>query len=122
VTSISSAQTDLTELVASHPRLVLLFWASWCPHCRRFRPVFEAAAAAHPDLDFASFQVDADGADETLLDDLGLSSVPATLFFAGGVWIDSVFGEQSAADLDDALGRLRLEPVSPGAAEPVAVG
>jgi thiol-disulfide isomerase/thioredoxin len=114
VTLIPSQHVSLSDLVDSHDRLAVLFWASWCPHCQRFRPVFEAVAAAHPDITFATRQIDGDETVESEFDDLNLTGVPAVLLFADGEWVDSLFGELSPAMLNKAFNQLRTTAVPVG--------
>lgn len=48
----AEVQPDATRPV------VMDFNATWCGPCKRFEPIFEAAATAHPDVVFLSIDVD----------------------------------------------------------------
>jgi len=49
---------DRDVLRADEPTVVA-FWAEWCPHCRRFRPLFESASSARRER-FAIIRLDQD--------------------------------------------------------------
>jgi thioredoxin len=70
------------------------FTADWCPFCRRFEPVFEAASARHPGLAFAVADVSDDA--DPRWDAYGIQVVPTVLHFVDGTHVDR---------LDGALGR-----------------
>ena len=61
-----------TVLEASEPTVVM-FWATWCPFCRRFRKDFEELAASRP-WRFAA--VSLDDYDDPLWDDFAVDVVP----------------------------------------------
>src|SRR5690242_17705309 len=56
--------------------LVACLCAEWCTSCRSYRAVFDAAAAAHPDLAFRWVDIE-DAAD--LLDDIDVENFPTIL-------------------------------------------
>jgi len=73
--------------------IVVAFWAEWCPHCRRFRPLFESASDARGER-FAIVRLDAD--DNPLWDRYAVAVVPTVALFRDG---------RLAARRDGVLGR-----------------
>jgi len=69
------------EVLRSPEPIVVMFWAEWCPFCRRFRPAFDAAAAA-AEGQFAVVRLDDE--DNPLWDTYGVEVVPSLAFFRGG--------------------------------------
>jgi thioredoxin 1 len=47
------------ELIKKPGILMLDFWATWCPPCRMFGPIFEAAAGKHTDITWGKIDTDA---------------------------------------------------------------
>jgi thioredoxin 1 len=41
MSKIIENKSDLDKMLNECPRLLVLFYASWCPHSRRFLPIFE---------------------------------------------------------------------------------
>lgn len=71
---------DLARAVAEQERLFLLFFASWCPFCTRFLPVYEQLAREKE----GCFMIALDDA-ETMADRYAVEVYPTVLFIEKGV-------------------------------------
>lgn len=100
---------DLTlaqfEPAVLKPGILLVdFWAAWCAPCRMFAPVFERAAAAHPDAVFAKVDVDAE---QELAGSLQIRSIPTLMVFRDGIMVFEQPGMLPGAVLDDLLAKVK---------------
>jgi thioredoxin 1 len=80
------ATTTLTEAefgqtISENGIVFVDFWADWCPPCKMFGPVFEAASETHTDAVFAKIDTDAE---RELAGGLGISSIPTLMAFRDG--------------------------------------
>jgi thioredoxin 1 len=80
------------------------FWAEWCGPCRRFAPVFEAAAEKHADVVFA--KVDTEAQPE-LSQAFNIMSIPTLMAFRDGVLLFSQPGALPASALDELVEGLK---------------
>lgn len=62
-------------------KCVVLFYASWCPDCHRFMPVFDAAAEKSR-LPIIKARTDAD--ENPIWDDFKIEVVPTVVLFENG--------------------------------------
>ena len=102
--------STLTMTSANHDEtvkegIVLIdFWATWCPPCRRFGPIFEKVSDQNPDAVFA--KVDTDDQPE-LQAMYGVSSLPTLVVYRDGI---PVFGQPGALPepaLQDIISQVR---------------
>lgn len=77
------------ELVNSQKVVLVEFFATWCPHCRKMMPVVEQVKMLL-DGRAAVYQLDIDQNQETA-DEAGAKSVPTFILYDGGkeVWRQS---------------------------------
>jgi thioredoxin 1 len=93
------------ESVVGKDGIVLLdFWASWCGPCRKFAPIFEAAAERHPDLVWGKVDTEAQ---TQLAGAFEIRSIPTLMVFRDGIRVFSQAGLLPASALDDLVGQVR---------------
>lgn len=99
---------NFESIVDANEIVLLDFWAAWCAPCRLFAPVFEAAAAAHPDLFFG--KVDTESATE-LAAAFQVRSIPTLMAFKKADLVFEQPGVLGGVHLEELIQQLRaLQP------------
>jgi len=99
--SVITVTHDTYPSVTSLPGVVFLdCWASWCPPCRAFSPVFEKAADAHPDITFGTINTEKE---ERLARELMITSIPTIMAFRDGILVFSQPGALKASDFEKVI-------------------
>ncbi|HII40513.1 MAG TPA: thioredoxin family protein [Thermoplasmata archaeon] len=82
---VKDAKTFQRQVLESKEPTVALFWATWCPFCRRYKPEFDKLAAQHA-WRFASVYLDDES--NPLWDDYAVEVVPTLALFRDGKLVD----------------------------------
>ncbi len=82
---VKDARAFKAQVLEAAEPTVALFWATWCPFCRRYKPEFDKLAAKWP-WRFAAVYLDDES--NPLWDDYNVEVVPTLALFRGGKLVD----------------------------------
>ncbi len=82
---VKDADAFKKQVLESKEPIVALFWATWCPFCRKFKPEFDKLAAQKA-WRFASVYLD--DVSNPLWDDYEVEVVPTLAVFRDGRLVD----------------------------------
>ena len=102
--TITLSADNFDSTIASNDIVLVDWWASWCGPCRRFGPVFEAAASEHADIVFAKVDTEAETG---LARAAGIMSIPTLMAFRDGVLVYSQPGALPAPALEELIAQVR---------------
>lgn len=80
------------------------FWAGWCQPCKAFAPVFEAAAARHPDIVFGKVDTEAETAVARAFE---IQAIPTLAAFRDGIGVFLQPGALPARALEELIEHVR---------------
>jgi thioredoxin len=100
--TIELTKDNFDEVVSNNDTVLVDFWASWCPPCRMFGPVFEASAEQHPDLAFAKVNTEEQF---ELAGTFGIQPIPTLMIVRDQVVVYSQPGAIPAEALEELITR-----------------
>jgi thioredoxin len=74
----SEESEQLDKLLSSGQKTVAMFYADWCPFCKRFKPVFESVKSKYKKI-----QLELNEDENPMWDKFAISAVPTVIAFEG---------------------------------------
>lgn len=92
------------EVTENNDIVLVDFWATWCPPCRTFAPVFEKASEKHSDIVFGKVDTEAE---QYLAEQFGIRSIPTVMVVRDGVIVYEQPGAMPEPMLESLIKQVR---------------
>lgn len=88
-----TSNEEFQDIINSNPKVLMEFYASWCPHCKAFYPVLNAASETLNQNGIVVAQTEIDDF-EDIADEYNVQSIPTIMFFVNGSPVAVSSGER----------------------------
>jgi thioredoxin 1 len=98
--TIELTEKNFKETVEKEGLVLIDWWATWCPPCRMFGPIFEAASEKHPKATFGKIDTEAQ---QELAQAFQIMSIPTLMVFRDQVLLYAQPGALPAEMLEEII-------------------
>ena len=104
MSTVELTAENFESTVSSDGIVLVDWWATWCPPCRQFAPVFEAASETHQDITFGKIDTDAQ---QQLSGMANITSIPTLMAFRDGILVFNQAGALPPPALEQVVQAVR---------------
>lgn len=109
VTNVTTSN-QLENIISSNEKVAVDFGATWCPPCRKYGPIFEAAAESYKGkVVFCKVTLDELSNQEEMINKYDLMYIPKTVLFKDGKEVHSRIGYIDKKELSKLVDTWLLE-------------
>ena len=81
---MENLQPNQFEDLSSQEKSLVMFYADWCPFCRKFKPIFESSANSATNSKLKFYESSMDDDDNPLWERFSIEAVPTIIAFEKG--------------------------------------